>query len=205
MNEGYLQILNSISSSKPTPGGGSVAALTLAHGHSLSVMVSRLTVNSDKWIEGHTVANNIISQSEKNISSCITLANNDSSAFEGVMEAYRLPKDEEGSNVRSIAIRKATIEAAEAPLETMEFCLKFMHTLADLAKECNANALTDLASAAELGISACKMAEFNVRINIDYLSGDDIDSLQTASQNLLTECNQVMSEITKLYTNRLGW
>ena len=68
MNEGYLQILNSISSSNPTPGGGSVAALTLAHGHSLSVMVSRLTVNSDKWIDGHTVANNIISQSEKNIS-----------------------------------------------------------------------------------------------------------------------------------------
>ena len=64
MNEGYLQILNSISSSNPTPGGGSVAALTLAHGHS-SVMVSRLTVNSDKWIDGHTVANNIISQSEK--------------------------------------------------------------------------------------------------------------------------------------------
>ena len=115
MNEGYLQILNSISSSNPTPGGGSVAALALAHGHSLSVMVSRLTVNSDKWIDGHTVANNIISQSEKNISSCITLANNDSSAFEGVMEAYRLPKDEEGSNIRSIAIRKATIEAAQAP------------------------------------------------------------------------------------------
>ena len=59
MNEGYLQILNSISSSNPTPGGGSVAALTLAHGHSLSVMVSRLTVNSDKWIDGHTIANNI--------------------------------------------------------------------------------------------------------------------------------------------------
>ena len=205
MNEGYLQILNSISSSKPTPGGGSVAALTLAHGHSLSVMVSRLTVNSDKWIDGHTVANNIISQSEKNISMCITLANNDSSAFDCVMEAYRLPKDEDDSNVRSIAIRKATIEAAEAPLETMKFSLKFMYTLADLAKQCNANALTDLASAAELGMSACKMAEFNVRINIDHLSGDDIDSLETASKNLLTECNQVMSEITQLYTNRLGW
>ena len=52
---------------------------------------------------------------------------------------------------------------------------------------------------------AFKMAEFNVRINIDHLSGDDIDSLETASKNLLTECNQVMSEITQLYTNRLGW
>ena len=205
MNEGYLEILNSISSSKPTPGGGSVAALTLAHGHSLSVMVSRLTVNSEKWIDGHSHANNIISQAEDNVSKCITLANKDSSAFDGVMAAYRLPKDEEGSNARSIAIRKATIEAAEAPLETMKFSLEFMYTLGKLAKDCNANALTDLASAAELGLSACKMAEFNVRINIDHLSGDDINSLQTISQNLLEECNQIFSEITQVYTNRLGW
>ena len=205
MNEGYLEILNSISSSKPTPGGGSVAALTLAHGHSLSVMVSRLTVKNDKWIDGHSLANSIINQSEDNIAKCITLANNDSSAFDGVMAAYRLPKDEEGSKARSIAIRKATVEAAEAPLETMKFSLEFMHTLSKLAKDCNANALTDLASAAELGLSACKMAEFNVRINIDHLSGDDIVALQTDSQNLLTESNEIMSEITQVYTNRLGW
>ena len=205
MNEGYLEILNAISSSKPTPGGGSVAALTLAHGHSLSVMVSRLTKKSDKWIDGHSVANNIISKYEDNISMCITLANNDSSAFDGVMAAYRLPKDEEGSNARSTAIRKATIEAAEAPLETMKFSLEFMLILRKLAKDCNSNALTDLASAAELGLSACKMAEFNVRININHLSGDDIDSIQTTSQHLLTECNQVMSEISQVYTNRLGW
>ena len=205
MNEGYLEILNAISSSKPTPGGGSVAALTLAHGHSLSVMVSRLTIKSDKWIDGHSLANNIISKYEENISMCITLANNDSSAFDGVMAAYRLPKDEEGSNARSTAIRKATIEAAEAPLETQKFSLEFMDSLRKLAKVCNPNALTDLASAAELGLSACKMAEFNVRINIDHLSGEEIDALQTTSQNLLTECNQVMIDITKLYTNRLGW
>ena len=205
MNEGYLEILNAISSSKPTPGGGSVAALTLAHGHSLSVMVSRLTIKSDKWIDGHSVANNIISKYEENISMCITLANNDSSAFDGVMAAYRLPKDEEGSNARSTAIRKATIEAAEAPLETQKFSLEFMDSLRKLAKVCNPNALTDLASAAELGLSACKMAEFNVRINIDHLTGEEIDALQTTSQNLLTECNQVMIDITKLYTNRLGW
>ena len=205
MNEGYLEILNAISSSKPTPGGGSVAALTLAHGHSLSVMVSRLTIKNDKWIDGHSLANNIISKYEDNISMCITLANNDSRAFDGVMAAYRLPKDEEGSNARSTAIRKATIEAAEAPLETQKFSLEFMDSLRKLAKVCNPNALTDLASAAELGLSACKMAEFNVRINIDHLSGEEIDALQTTSQNLLTECNQVMIDITKLYTNRLGW
>ena len=46
MNDGYLKILNSIASSSPTPGGGSVAALSLAHAHSLSAMVSRLTLKS---------------------------------------------------------------------------------------------------------------------------------------------------------------
>ena len=36
MNDGYMDVLRSIASSKPTPGGGSVAALSLAHAHSLS-------------------------------------------------------------------------------------------------------------------------------------------------------------------------
>ena len=30
MNEGYMDVLRSIASSEPTPGGGSVAALSLA-------------------------------------------------------------------------------------------------------------------------------------------------------------------------------
>ena len=204
MNEGYLEILNSISSSKPTP-VEVLLRIGIGSWPFPFVLWFLDLLKSDKWIDGHSLANNIISKYEDNISKCITLANNDSSAFDGVMAAYRLPKDEEGSNARSIAIRKATIEAAVAPLETMQFSLEFMHTLSKLAKYCNANALTDLASASELGLSTCKMAEFNVRININHLSREDINSLQTISQNLLEECNQIFSEITQVYTNRLGW
>ena len=35
MNEGYSETLQDIASSNPTPGGGSVSALVLAHGLSL--------------------------------------------------------------------------------------------------------------------------------------------------------------------------
>ena len=58
MNNGYIEVLNSIGSSAPTPGGGTVGALTLAHA---SVMVARLTVKSEKWADGHSIANEIIS------------------------------------------------------------------------------------------------------------------------------------------------
>ena len=53
MNEGYKEVLRSIASSEPTPGGGSVAALALAHAHSLAMMVARLTEGKKKWADGH--------------------------------------------------------------------------------------------------------------------------------------------------------
>ena len=51
MNEGYMDVLRSVASSEPTPGGGSVAALSLAHAHSLSLMVARLTLAKEKGID----------------------------------------------------------------------------------------------------------------------------------------------------------
>ena len=85
MNEGYIAVLESIASSNPTPGGGTVAALTLAHAHSLAIMVSRLTVNSEKWADGHQIANTIISTSDEQISKALDLASADSLAFDAVM------------------------------------------------------------------------------------------------------------------------
>ena len=129
MNDGYLDILNSIASSNPTPGGGSVAALSLAHAHSLATMVSRLTLKSDKWSDGHEIANHILQFSDKRIQNSISLADKDAEAFDAVMIAYRLPKAEDGSDSRSEAIRKATIGAALAPLETINASLDLMNYL----------------------------------------------------------------------------
>ena len=64
MNDGYMDVLRSIASSEPTPGGGSVAALSLAHAHSLSLMVARLTLANEKWVEGHDAAKGSIELSE---------------------------------------------------------------------------------------------------------------------------------------------
>ena len=72
MNEGYRDILNSIGSSRPTPGGGSVAALSLAHAHSLATMVSRLTLKSDMWADRHEIANLIVQQSVDRIDDSIS-------------------------------------------------------------------------------------------------------------------------------------
>ena len=205
MNDGYLDILNSIASSNPTPGGGSVAALSLAHAHSLATMVSRLTLKSDKWSDGHEIANHILQFSDKRIQNSISLADKDAEAFDAVMIAYRLPKAEDGSDSRSEAIRKATIGAALAPLETINASLDLMNELLELSRNCNANALTDLAASAELAHSAAKIAELNVMINTQYINGDDVDMIDHDTKLAISECDELEHALRATYTERLGW
>tara|TARA_B100000676_G_scaffold24914_1_gene22546 strand:- start:1372 stop:1989 length:618 start_codon:yes stop_codon:yes gene_type:complete len=205
MNDGYVEILNSIASSSPTPGGGSVAALSLAHAHSLAAMVSRLTLKSDKWSEGHNIANQIIEQSDAKLTESISLANMDAVAFDAVMAAYRIPKTDEGSTDRSNAIREATIGAALVPLETIKSSLNLLQQLLELSSVCNANALTDLAASGELAYSAAKIAQMNVKINTQYISGDDVDEVNSETENTISECNQTINDLHTICTKRLGW
>ena len=206
MNEGYMDILRSIASSEPTPGGGSVAALSLAHAHSLSLMVARLTLAKEKWVEGHDAAKASIELSEPALEEAILLAISDSEAFESVMSAYRLPKEtEDEKKQRSEEIRNATIGAALAPLNTASSAQKLLSNLEKQSASCNPNALTDLASASEMALSAAKIASLNVRINLEYIEGEDVDLL-TSKINTAVEQSIKSANIVALTVNkRLEW
>ena len=204
MNDGYRDVLDSISSSAPTPGGGSVAGLTLAHAHALTIMVARLTVKSEKWIDGHDIANKIIESEDANLGFSIRLAQNDASAFDEVMNAYRLPKDTDAMTKKK-AITEATIGAASAPLEILDYACILLKTISTLVPNCNVNALTDLASASELALASAKIAAYNVKINTQYLEGDAKSDLDEKCVHKLNQCNNTIIEINSIFTNRLGW
>ena len=206
MNDGYMGVLWSIASSEPTPGGGSVAALSLAHAHSLSLMVARLTLAKEKWVEGHDAAKASIELSEPALEESILLAISDSEAFESVMSAYRLPKETEDEiKQRSEEIRNATIGAALAPLNTASSAQKLLSNLEKQSASCNPNALTDLASASEMALSAAKIASLNVRINLEYIEGEDVDLL-TSKINTAVEQSIKSANIVALMVNkRLEW
>ena len=206
MNDGYMDVLRSIASSEPTPGGGSVAALSLAHAHSLSLMVARLTLAKEKWVEGHDAAKATIELSEPALEEAILLAISDSEAFESVMSAYRLPKETENEKKqRSEEIRNATIGAALAPLNTASSAQKLLSNLEKQSASCNPNALTDLASASEMALSAAKIASLNVRINLEYIEGEDVDLL-TSKINTAVEQSIKSANIVALMVNkRLEW
>ena len=206
MNDGYMDILRSIASSEPTPGGGSVAALSLAHAHSLSLMVARLTLANDKWADGHDAAKTSIELSETGLEESIVLAISDSEAFESVMSAYRLPKATEiEKNQRSEEIRNATIGAALAPLNTASSAQKLLSNLEKQCASCNPNALTDLASASEMALSATKIASLNVRINLEYIQGEDVALLNSKIEKTVKAATKSANIVAQTVNQRLEW
>jgi len=206
MNEGYMDVLRSIASSEPTPGGGSVAALSLAHAHSLSLMVARLTLAKEKWEEGHDAAKASIELSEPALEEAILLAISDSEAFQSVMSAYRLPKEtEDEKKQRSEEIRNATIGAALAPLNTASSAQKLLSNLEKQSAACNPNALTDLASASEMAFSAAKIASLNVRINLEDIEGEDVDLLTSKINTAVERCKKSANIVELMVNKRLDW
>ena len=207
MNKGYEDVLSSISSSNPTPGGGSVSALILSHAHSLATMVAGLTSGREKWSDGQGIAEEIISKSEESIETSLRLAKEDALAFDSVMNSYRLPKDtDELKETRKEAIFDSTINAASVPLEIMHEASNLLNDIINLAKFGNLNALTDLLGSAELAYSSSKIASLNVRINLDSInSGDQKDDLKAQVLELTLLTKERYEIINKIIMERLQW
>ncbi len=204
MNDGYMTVLSNISSADPTPGGGTVAALTLAHAQSLALMVSRLTVGKEKWQEGHIISSKIINSESVFLERSIYLANADSIAFDKVMESYRMPKNNhKEKEIRKNAILKSTIGAAKAPFEIAQEGHKFLLLLPELAKFGNLNAITDLAASAELAYSAIYIASLNVKINVDSMDDSELDEIQNNTTKIISESEELISEIRMIVARRM--
>ena len=205
--QGYFDVLSKISSSDPTPGGGSVAALTLAHAHALGMMVSRLTLSNKKWSKGHDSASEVIKSSTKGIELSVSLAHEDASAFDSVMDSYRLPKDNDAQKtIREKAITSCTINAALAPLKIMRASGDYLQSIVALSRYGNPNALTDLLASSELARASSRIASYNVQINLDSLDEtEERESISQEMENLLELSHASHSNIESTILERLEW
>ena len=159
-----------LASSSPTPGGGTAAAISLGQASALTIMVCDLTIGKDKWSEGWPIAEKAMLLAIKIMTRAGELADEDSDAFDEVMQSLRLPKDTEEEKVsRWQAIRKATLVATEKPYETAKLALDLLGVLPELAEKGNGNAVSDVGVAGLLASAACKGALFNVDINLPGL------------------------------------
>ncbi len=164
------EFLDALASIAPTPGGGSAAAYSGAAAAGLVSMVARLTIGKKKYTEIESKMQAILTQAEALRSDLTHSIQLDSSAFESVMTAYKLPKDtHEQLGIRQKAIEQATLLATQAPLGVAHKSLQVLELADQIIRLGNISALSDGATGAALAAAAIHGAAFNIRINVKEL------------------------------------
>jgi glutamate formiminotransferase/formiminotetrahydrofolate cyclodeaminase len=96
----------------------------------------------------------------------LALVDEDTNAFNKVMDAFGLPKTtEEEKAARSAAIQEATKYATEVPLRTMERSFDAFEVIRAMVDEGNPNSVSDAGVGALCARSAVMGAFLNVKIN----------------------------------------
>src|SRR5213595_853335 len=167
------EFCNETLSESPAPGGGSVAALMGALGASLGGMVANLSAGKRGWDDKLEYFSTWAVRAQQLKDELLSLVDEDTAAFNKVMDASALPKESaEEKAARSAAIEQATKYAAEVPLKVMETASKSYELLTEMAEKGNPASVSDVGVGA-LATRACiEGAALNVRINLASLKDE---------------------------------
>ena len=162
--------LSAVSSSAPTPGGGSVAALAGALAGALVQMVTGLTIGKKKFATVEPEMRDIAARAAQLVSTLSSLVERDATAYEAVSSAYKRPQGTaQELTTRATAVHNALLGAAAVPVETARACAEVAELCLAVAERGNTNAITDAGVAAGLAEAACRSAAYNVRVNVAAL------------------------------------
>jgi formiminotetrahydrofolate cyclodeaminase len=172
--------VDEVASESPAPGGGSSAALAGSIAAGLIGMVCRLSVDKQGLAATPQELAAAMRTSDELRVRLLALVDEDTAAFDRVMDAIRLPKaTDEEKTARREALAAATLFAAEVPRETLRACRRVLDVAASLAGRANPAAASDLGVAIELARAGAEGALLNVAINLASLPDDDqIDELR---------------------------
>jgi glutamate formiminotransferase/formiminotetrahydrofolate cyclodeaminase len=197
------QFLDALASASATPGGGSAAAYAGAAAAGLVSMVARLTLGRKKYADVESSMQTILTQSEALRNDLTNAIQLDSSAFEGVMAAYKLPKDsQDQKDIRQKAIQQATLLATQAPMTIAHKSLQVLELAEQVIRMGNVAALSDAATGASLAEAAICGAGFNIRINVKELPQNQAASFQAELAGIEIRLAEFHTRIATLLHDR---
>jgi formiminotetrahydrofolate cyclodeaminase len=133
------------------------------------------------------------------------LVDEDSIAFNQVMESIRLPKEtEEDRNKRAESIETASQYALKIPLTVAEKCLLILRHQIDISLYGNKNAVSDIGVGALLAFAGLEGAVLNVKINIPGITSQSIKTdAERKVESYINEGERLKVQIINIVNNRI--
>lgn len=133
------------------------------------------------------------------------IVDEDTKAFDEVMDAFKLPKEsEEEKKARSEAIQAGYKTALEVPLECAKECFEVLKLQKVFAEYGNVNAITDVGVGALLAYAGVEGALFNVRINLGSIKDAEYkERIEKEVDSLLEKSKDLKEELLKVVYSKL--
>ena len=174
--------VETLASDAPAPGGGSIAALANAFAAGLDAMVADLTFGKKAYLQHNDAMQQVAEKAHAVKEQMLKAVDEDTAAFDQVMEAMRLAKKTDAQKARrQQAMQSANIHAAEVPLETLRSSLQPIMLAAELIENGNQNSLSDAGVAVLMAAAGAEGAYYNVLINLPAID-DEAMRLQLKSE-----------------------
>lgn len=190
-------------SESPAPGGGSVSAAVGAYGAALGTMVANLSAHKRGWDDRWEEFSGWAEKGKYYYNELLKMADEDTKAYNLVMEAFGLPKDTAGQKeLRKEAIQAATLKAIEVPFQVMKLAYQSMEVIGRMAETGNPNSATDAAVGALCASTAVSGAYLNVKINASSVIDKSlVDKLMLEALEIelkaKAECERIVANVNQ--------
>lgn len=196
---------NETLSESPAPGGGSVAAYVGSLGAALGSMVANLSAHKRGWDDRWEEFSDWAEKGKMAHDRLLKLVDEDTAAFNAIMDAFSLPKNnDQEKKQRAAAIQAATKHAIEVPFEVMKVAFQSLEVIGSMAEIGNPNSVSDAGVGALCARTAVYGAYLNVRINAGGLADKAFaEEILSKASVLLHETLVKETEILKIVESKI--
>lgn len=200
IDQTVVEFLESTASSEPVPGGGSIAAQSGATAAALLEMVANLTVDRKGYEAVSEEMKEIVCIAARLRLDLVKAIDQDADAFQGVMTAYKLPKEtEEEKEIRKGQIQNCMKRAAAVPLEVARKSYEVILLSREIVMKGNKNAVTDGLVSAMMARTSALSAIYNVKINLESIT--DVDYIERVTK----EIDEIAENVTRIEKEIIGF
>jgi glutamate formiminotransferase / formiminotetrahydrofolate cyclodeaminase len=200
------EFVDETASESPAPGGGSVSAYLGSLGVALGTMVANLSSHKRGWDNRWKEFSDIAEKGEYYKNELLKLVDEDTRAFNRIMNAFNMPKNtEDEKKARKQMIEDSTKFAIEVPFRVMQVSFDSMEVIKSMAEKGNPASASDAGVGALCARAAIRGAYLNVKINAAGLEDKAyIEQIIKRGKEIENSAEKKETEILKLVEKNIN-
>ena len=194
-----FDFVDEVSRDSPAPGGGSVAALSGALGAALGTMVANLSTSKAGFEKHKDKLAKISKKGQTTKEQLIKAIDEDTSAFDEVIKAMRMPKDtKKEKEIREKEMQKGYQIATLVPLKTVENCKNALEICYEISEIMDEGMASEVGSGALMANAGAKAAAYNVMINLKSITDKDFcDKTKEELRSITEGCEELAEKVAQ--------